>query len=122
MKHLGLLLLGLVGLSLAWVAWRADSPAYSAPAATPEPPAEVPSELSGVVPAGSVVRTFDIEGICCAGCPGQLFVKLDQLDGVEEAAVDAVSKRASVVLPADFDVARVEEALTFSKYSATLAD
>jgi len=122
MKHLALLLLGLAGLTLAWIAWRTESPDYVAPVADPAPPDVVPATLSGVVPAGSVVRTFDIAGICCEGCPGKLFVKLDQLDGVEEAAVDAASKRASVVLPADYDVARVEAALTFGKYSATLAE
>ena len=78
-------------------AWRAEPPTYSAPEIEPDPPALVPHTLSGNVPAGRVVRTFDIEGICCNGCPGKLFVKLDQLEGVEEAAVDPVLKQASVV-------------------------
>ena len=51
MKHLGLLLLGLAGLALAWIAWRAEDPTYSAPVADPEPPAVVPATLSGDVKA-----------------------------------------------------------------------
>jgi copper chaperone CopZ len=119
MKYAGILLLGLVGLALAGIAWRAESPTYRAPVVDPDPPAVVPHTLSGNVPAGRVVRTFDIEGICCNGCPGKLFVKLDQLEGVEEAAVDPVLKQAMVVVSPGYDVARVEEALTFGKYSAT---
>ena len=119
LKYAGILLLGLCGLVLAGIAWRAKSPTYSAPVVDPDPPAVVPHTLSGNVPAGRVVRTFDVEGICCDGCPGKLFVKLDQLDGVEEAAVDPVLKQASVVVATDYDVARVEAALTFGKYSAT---
>ena len=121
MKYAGILLIGLAGLVLAGIAWRAETPTYRPPVIDPDPPALVPHALSGDVPAGRVVRTFDIEGICCNGCPGQLFVKLDQLEGVEEAAVDPVLKQASVVIPTDYDVARVEAALTFGKYSAQLA-
>ena len=122
MKHLGILLLGLAGTTLAWIAWRAEAPTYSVPAVDPEPPDVVPHTLSGAVPAGRVVRTFDVAGICCNGCPGKLYVKLDQLAGIEEAAVDPVLKQASVVVPLDFDVAVVEAALTFGKYSARLAE
>ena len=122
MKYAGILFLGLIGLALAGIAWRAESPTYRAPVVDPDPPAVVPHTLTGNVPAGRVVRTFDIEGICCNGCPGKLFVKLDQLEGVEEAAVDPVLKQAMVVVSTDYDVARVEAALTFGKYSATESD
>jgi hypothetical protein len=40
---------------------------------------------------------------------------------VREAAVDPILKEASAVVPADFDVAKLEAALTFDKYSAKLA-
>jgi len=122
MKNLGIVVLGLAGLVLGWIAWKAEEPTYSAPVQDPEPPAVVPATLSGEVPPGRVVRTFDVDGICCNGCPGKLYVKLDQLDGIDEAAVDPVLKQASVVVPADYDVAVVEAALTFGKYSAHLAE
>lgn len=122
MKHLGILLVGLVGITLAWIAWLVDEPTYSAPVVDPEPPEVVPHTLSDDVPAGRIVRTFDIDGICCDGCPGELYVKLDQLEGIEAAAVDPVLEQASVVVSPDYDVAVVEAALTFGKYSARLAE
>ena len=79
----------------------------------------VPYELQGEVPADRVVRSFEVEGMCCAGCAKKLHGAVSALDGVGEVAVDSVKGMAFVVVPPDFEVAELREALTFDKYVAT---
>ena len=113
------ILLALAAVGLAIVVWRAPERAYVAPRDT-DPPAHVPVRLSGDVPEGCVVRSLDVEGICCEGCGGKLFVALSAVEGVREVAVDPVLGVARAVVPSELDAARLEDALTFSKYSARL--
>ncbi len=119
MKPAGPILVLLAGLILAWIALSAEEPTYSAPTTAADFEGIVPVALSGDLPAGCVVRTFDIDGICCEGCAGKLFVAMTELDGVRQAAVDPVLKRVEAVVPAEFDVAVLQGALSFGKYSAT---
>jgi len=119
MKLLAAALLALAALALAFIAWRAPERTY-APPRVDAAPAHVPVRLSGDVPEGCVVRAFEVEGICCEGCGGKLFAALDTVEGVREVAVDPVLGVASAVVPSDLDPARLEQALTFSKYTARL--
>ncbi len=119
MKRTGLLVLAAAGLVLGWIAWRAQEPTWSAQPVEVLPDT-VPAALSGEVPAGCVVRRFEVEGICCAGCPKKLYAHLAQVEGVREVAVDPILKRASAIVPAGLDVVTLESALTFDKYSAKL--
>ncbi len=119
MKYLGISIILLAGAVLGIVAWRAETPDYVPPRLV-EAPDRVPVRLSADVPEGCVVRSFEIEGICCDGCGGKLFVALTSLEEVREAAVDPILGLAQAVVPAGLDTARLEQALTFSKYSARL--
>lgn len=119
MKHLATVLLALAALGLAIVVWRAPERTYVAPRVDAAP-AHVPVRLSGEVPEGCVVRALEVEGICCEGCGGKLFVALGAVEGVREVAVDPVLGVARAVVPSDLDPARLERALTFSKYTAHL--
>jgi copper chaperone CopZ len=121
MKPAGPIIVLLAGLVCAWIALTVEEPTYSAPA-TADYEGLVPVAIAGEVPEGCVVRSFDIDGICCEGCAGKLFVAMTELDGVRQAAVDTVLKRAEAVVPAEFDVATLQGALTFGKYSATPVD
>ena len=118
-KHLGTAIVILAGAALGIVAWRAGTPDYVPPRLV-EAPDRVPIRLSAEVPPGYVVRSLEVEGICCDGCGGKLFVALTSLAEVREAAVDPILGVAQAVVPAGLDTARLEEALTFSKYSARL--
>ena len=73
MKSIGPVVLTLVGLVLGWIALATDDPTYHVEAAT-EPPDQVPYALSGDVPTGCTVRALEVDGICCGGCTGKLFV------------------------------------------------
>ena len=117
MKSIGPVLLTLAGLVLAWIALASDEPTFHVEA-TVSLPDSVPYALSGEVPVGCVVRTLDVEGICCGGCTGKLYLALNGLEEVQEVAIDPVLKRAKAVVPTGLDVALLEEALTFDKYSA----
>ncbi len=117
MKHAGLLGLLVIGLLLGWIGWRAKEPSWTAPPKE-EIPQSVPVALSGEVPEGCVVRRFEVEGMCCKGCPGKLYAHLANVAGVREIAVDPILERAEAVVPADMDVASLEAALTFGQYSA----
>ena len=119
--YLGPLLLAGTGLVLGLVAWRAEEPTYEAPRVE-ELPEFVPATLTGEVPSGWVVRTLDVQGMCCAGCPRKLYGALGRVGEVREAAVDHVLGAAHVVVPEGLDLAVVESALTFGKYAATRRD
>ena len=85
-----------------------------------EVPDRFPVRLSADVPEGCVVRSLEVEGICCDGCGAKLFAALTALEEVREAAVDPILGVAQAVVPAGLDTALLEQALTFSKYSARL--
>ena len=110
------LLLG-AGLVLGAIALRAEDPTYVPPAraALPE---RVPHSLEAPPPAGHVAVTLDVAGICCSGCGAKLYAALTAVPEVAAAAVDPVLARAEAVVPAGFDPARLEAALTFDKYTA----
>ncbi|MEM7307059.1 MAG: heavy metal-associated domain-containing protein [Planctomycetota bacterium] len=118
MKAIGILLLAAAGGLLLWIGLRADDPSYEAPEAYVEPEA-VPAELEGAVPAGFVVQTFDVEGICCEGCGSKLFASLSSADGVHAAAVNTTRGVARAVVPVAADPQTLVDALTFDKYTAT---
>ena len=120
MKVLTLLVLVAAGL-LALVALQADDPTYVAPTVD-EMPTVVPHQVTGDVPEGFLLRSFDVEGMCCDGCSGKLYARLEKVEGVREAAVDPVLGRAEVVVAADTDPARLTGALTFDKYTARSAN
>ncbi len=121
MNSIGPVLLVLAGVILGWIALSAEERTYAGPVSV-EPPENVPYALAGDVPVGSVVRMLEVDGICCMGCPGKLWVALDQLDAVQEAAIDPIQHRAMAVVPSELDVAVLEEALTFGKYSAQVLE
>ena len=120
MRPVGPILLLLAGVVLGWIALATDSPTFGQDRPV-EIPDVVPASLTRAVPVGHVVRTFDVDGICCEGCAGKLFVAADELDGVVECAVDPRRKQVDMVVPTSLDVAALEEALTFDKYSAHIA-
>jgi len=117
MKLVGPTLLLFVGAVLGLIAWRTKDPTYEAPVVAVMPET-VPVALSGDVPAGDVVRAFEVEGICCGGCSGKLYAALEPIDGVDEIAVDTILHRVEVLAREEVDVARLAEALTFDKYTA----
>ena len=114
----GPLLLVLVGLVCAGLAWRAGERTYEVPARPEIVP--TPVALSGVVPAGHVATSLEVEGMCCTGCSAKLHGALLALDGVSEAAVDPVLGTAHAVVPEGFELERLVAALTFDKYTAAL--
>ena len=118
-KLLPLSVLAIAGLALGWVALRAPDRGYVAPK-----PAEVqahvpaPRELRSTAPAGCVVRTLDVDGMCCTGCTGKLYARLKAQPGVVDAAVDFDRGIAQAIVPEEADVEGLARALSFDKYSA----
>jgi hypothetical protein len=106
---------------LLYVGLSSGEPEYVAPtletAVAHEP---APTELTRAVPANCVVRTFEVAGMCCAGCTGKLFEWLTAVPEVREAAVSFEAGRAQAVVPEDFDARVLEAALTREKYTARL--
>ena len=123
MKALPLVLLGGAGAALAFIAWRAPAPNYVAPtSAELLAHAPAPQDLVGEVPAGCVVRTFEVQGMCCTGCTGKLYDRLKTAPGVVNAAVNFEKGVAEVVLAKDADVVPIETAMHFDKYVAKLRE
>jgi copper chaperone CopZ len=114
MKYLGLLLLLAAGGALGWLGLRADAPDYVAP----RPAESVPVALTGEVPAGFAVRTFDVSGMCCTGCSAKLYAAVTRVEGVRAAAVDPAVGTAQVMVPANAPLAPLAAALTFDVYTA----
>lgn len=112
MKIAPLILLAAAGGWLGYVALHATEPTYVPPRDAP------PTELTGEVPAGHVVRTLAVEGMCCSSCPGRLFDAILAIDGVQAAAVDAERSTVSAVVPEALDASTLASALTFGQYSA----
>ena len=106
-------------LALGVIAIRAPEPHAAPPA--PDVSGAVPWEIHGEIPPDRVVRTLQVEGMCCQGCAAKLRSALLALDGVSDAAVDSVLGRAQAVVPKDFELARLEGALTFEDYRVTRA-
>lgn len=113
---LGLVLLLAAGGVLGTVAVLARERTYVVP--EHEEPRSIPLALSGDVPSGYDVRTFDVEGICCQGCSSKLHGALLAVEGVREAAVDPLKHEVTALVRDDLADARLEAALTFDKYTA----
>lgn len=119
MRPLLLLLILAAGAWLAYVGFSADEPTYVSPTVRAAHE-RAPDRLSGEVPAGYVVRSFSVEGMCCEGCPKKLFGKLEALVGVNEAAVNLDAATAQVVVKADLPVESLVEVLAADpKYTVT---
>lgn len=113
-RHPGLLALLAAGGVLAFIALRASAPTYAVPVRA----ADIPLSIQGEIPPGFVVRTFEVDGICCQSCAGKLERVLATLAGVERVAVDPLRKEVQALVRADVDGAALATALTFDKYVA----
>lgn len=120
MKSLPLVFLALAGCLLAWVALRTPDPAPGPGAVVAGDGIAVPTELSGVVPEGFVVRTLAVEGMCADCCPPSVYAALAHVEGVREAAVDMDAGTACAVVPAGLDPGELCEALARHEYPATV--
>jgi len=112
------LFLGSAAIVLGWIAVRAPEPTERPKWAMGDEGPRVPLAIVGDLREGIVVRDLAVEGMCCDGCSRKLYEALLAVPGVEGAAVDFEGARAQAAVPADFDVARLEAALAFDKYSA----
>ena len=110
----------LAGALLAWIAIRSPERDYQPLDPETELSTGVPARLSGVVPAGFVVRDFDVDGMCCNGCAGKLAGRLGEVEGVNETAVDVELGRVSVVAAESLAVEGLLALLNVEKYSASL--
>jgi copper chaperone CopZ len=113
-KHSGLLALLAAGGVLALIALRANAPTYEVPVHA----ADIPLTIQGEVPAGHVVRTFEVDGICCQSCAGKLQQVLAPIAGVERVAVDPLRKEVQALVRAEVESAALVQAMTFDKYVA----
>ena len=120
MKSLGLFLLVAAGAVLGWVAYRTPEPTYVVPQLDETDPEQIPLALTQVAQAGDVVRTFDVEGMCCNGCTGKLYRALAEHPSVNAAAVSFEHGTAQVSVAKEFDSTALVSLLTFDKYSAAL--
>lgn len=122
LRVLPILLIVVAAGVLGRIALRAPAPDYEPVAIEDAVPAtHVPRAVVGEVPAGYVVRTLEVSGMCCEGCPGKLYSALQAVPGVVKAAVSLEEGTASALVPVELDVAQLQSALTFDKYSATPA-
>lgn len=113
-SHLGVLLLLAAGATLGTIAVRAKEPAYVVPAAGDV----MPLRIEGEVPAGLVVRTFQVEGICCPSCGSKLHRALASVEGIRKIAVDPGTKEVQVLVPPEVSPERLAAALTFDEFVA----
>ena len=122
MKLIPLLVLGSAALGLGWIAWRSPAPTEMPTwVAASDGEVHVPLAIVGELGPGLVRRDFKIEGMCCRGCTKKLYAALLAVPEVERAAVNFESASASAVVPRELEVARLAQALSFDKYSATAA-
>jgi copper chaperone CopZ len=117
---LSTLLLAVAGVVLAYVALNSDSRTGPTLEAGLDPTLPIPSELSGTLPEGHVALVFDVDGMCCKGCPRGLYEKVVGVDGVVEAAASFDTGTVSAVVPEDFAPEEVLAVLESDKYSARL--
>jgi copper chaperone CopZ len=101
-----------------WVASTRSAPTYQPVSEEPVAFPPAPSVLLSAPGPAEVVRSFDLEGMCCRGCTGKLHRALMACEGVREAAVDLHSATAQVIVRSDLPVERLELALNFGKYTA----
>ena len=109
MKLLPILLV-VAGGALGYVALRAPEPTYTAPR-------QVPRELPEDLPEGTVVRAFDVQGMCCEGCSEKLFAAALEVPGVSGAAVRFEREELRVVCDPATAPDVVARALSFGKYT-----
>jgi copper chaperone CopZ len=121
MKFLPLFILGSTALVLAIVGLRAPARDYVAPTREDvEAHVPAPQTLDGAVPEGCVVRTIEVHGMCCTGCTGKLYARLEQTPGFVKGAVSFKDGLAQVVTTKDADPTAFVAALHFGKYDAQL--
>jgi hypothetical protein len=119
-RVLPILALALAGVGLAIVAFRAPKQDYIAPTvADVEAHRAAPQELEGETPEGCKVLTIEVHGMCCRGCTGKLYERLQATPGFVRGAVNFEEGIAQVVVPASSDPASFTRALQFDKYVAT---
>jgi hypothetical protein len=119
-RVLPILALALAGVGLAIVAFRAPRQDYVAPTlADVEAHRAAPQELEGDTPEGCQVLTIEVHGMCCTGCTGKLYERLQATPGFVRGAVNFEEGIAQVVASADADPAAFAQALQFDKYVAT---
>ncbi|MEM7515495.1 MAG: heavy metal-associated domain-containing protein [Planctomycetota bacterium] len=109
--------LGSAALILGTIAVRATGKNVQAEKAFVLPPDQpVPTVLVDQAPAGFVIRELEVEGMCCNGCPRTLYERVRNLPEVESAAVSFDDSLVQAVVPLDFPVSKLEEALASDKY------
>jgi copper chaperone CopZ len=116
MKKLLLLVIALSGTATAYIWIKQPAPSYVPPTVAAQ--ATIPTVLAAQPAADECVRVFDVKGMCCAGCPPKVHKALTSVAGVRAAAVDFDTRTASVIVPKDLDVAKLETALTFDEFTA----
>ncbi len=109
----------IAGAVLAWIAFSSAEQAEPTRAAGLALDAPVPGHLTAEIPAGYVARVFDIEGMCCNGCPRGLYEKVIGVEGVLAAAANFDEATVAAVVPADLPVAKLLSVLDSAKYTAT---
>ena len=110
MKALTILIV-LAGLALGLIALKTPAP-------DPIQAREVPRSLTHDVAEGHVVRAFQVEGMCCTGCPTKLREALMGVEGVEAIAADPTTGRVEVEALRNIDTGVLAAALTFDEYVA----
>jgi len=106
------LLLAAAGAA-TWIMVSSEPPHATRPDHRP-----APATLASPAGPGEVVRNLGVEGMCCNGCAGKLHAAAMAVEGVREAAVDFDTGTVLVRAPAELDVATLEAALSFDKYTA----
>jgi copper chaperone CopZ len=116
MKKLLLVVIVLSGTATAYIWVKQPAPTYVPPTVAAH--VTIPTALTVQPATGECVRVFDVQGMCCAGCPPKVHKALSSVAGVREAAVDFDKHTASVIVSKDLDVAKLESALTFDEFTA----
>lgn len=112
MKAIAPILLLAAGAAL-WIALRAEAPHRTRPDHQ-----AAPATLASPAGQGERVVNLAVEGMCCGGCAGKLHTAALAVPGVREAAVDFEHGTVLARASAEVDVAALEAALSFDKYSA----
>ena len=112
MKAIAPLLLLAAGAAV-WIAVSTEAPHRTRPDHQ-----AAPSTLASPAALGELVVNLAVEGMCCSGCAGKLHAAALGVAGVREAAVDFEHGTVLARASAEVDVAALEAALSFDKYSA----
>lgn len=97
----------------AWIALSTEPPHRTRPDHR-----AAPATLASPAGPGERVVNLAVEGMCCNGCAGKLHAAALGVAGVREAAVDFEHGTVLARAATDVDVAALEAALSFDKYSA----